>query len=74
MCSGVQSCGNAGHPLQVEEEKKGKERGTYLDPELFGQSEDTGLAWVERAQFVRGLEEIRGGDDPAALLAKNSRR
>lgn len=35
------------HPLHVEEEKQGEERGTYLDPELFGQPAQRGLAWIK---------------------------
>ena len=37
------------HRIPVEEDKPDAERGTYLAPELWGQSEEKGLTWLQEA-------------------------
>ncbi|MCA9450480.1 MAG: hypothetical protein KC931_25390, partial [Candidatus Omnitrophica bacterium] len=34
------------NPIQVEEEKKGRDRGKYLMPDLYGQSKEAGISYV----------------------------
>jgi hypothetical protein len=45
------------HRTPVEEEKPEKERGTYLHPELFGQSEVKGREWAIHPEIMRRLRE-----------------
>jgi hypothetical protein len=47
------------NPLQVEEEKPERERGTYLHPELFHQPEEMGVLWVTHAEFMQDLKQMR---------------
>ena len=58
------------HPLKVEEEKLPEEQGTYLSPELFGQPEEKGLAWIELPEFRNELLALRENKDTQPLLAK----
>src|SRR6516225_111039 len=54
------------HPLVVEEEKNARERGFYLQPELYGAPAEKGIAWtndpmrsVKAAQSVKSAQSIR---------------
>jgi|GEM_PF-4971375 len=44
------------HPLPVEEEKSADERGYYLDPELYGESDERNIRHV-RYPEVSGLPQ-----------------
>jgi hypothetical protein len=39
------------HPLVVESDKQGDERGHYLHPDAFGQPLDMGITAVQRAKL-----------------------
>jgi len=41
------------HRIPVEEEKPEKERGSYLHPKLYGQSEEKGLEWAQHPEKMR---------------------
>jgi hypothetical protein len=48
------------HPLQVEQEKPGIERGTYLDPELFGEPAEKSVRWALDPDLMLRLKEHPG--------------
>lgn len=52
------------HPLQVEEEKPARERGSYMHPELFNQPEEKGLAWVDHPDLMQDLKTMRTKQEP----------
>jgi hypothetical protein len=52
------------HRIPVEEEKPQDERGFYLHPELFGQSEDRGIEWVRRPELMKRLKTINQRNVP----------
>ena len=62
------------HPLKVEEEKPLREQGTYISPELFGQPEEKGLAWLELPDFRNELLALRAITDRQLLLAKAQKK
>ena len=41
------------HRIPVEQEKPEKERGSYLHPKLYGQSEEKGLEWAQHPEKMR---------------------
>ena len=45
----------ARRPFRVEEDKPRDERGTYLDPEAFGQPATRGVGWVRHAEMMERL-------------------
>ena len=47
------------HPMQVEMVKPDKERGLYLNPELYGAPKEKGVAWATAPQAVKQLKEAR---------------
>jgi hypothetical protein len=46
------------HPMQVEEDKPEKERGYFLNPELFGQPEEKGLSWLYHPATMRDAKAL----------------
>jgi hypothetical protein len=47
------------YPFKVEQEKPKPERGTYLNPEAYGQPEERGLEWVRNPELMRQMKERR---------------
>ena len=47
------------HRITVEEEKPQGERGYYLHPELFGQTEDRDIEWVRRPELMNRIKGIK---------------
>ena len=47
------------NPLVVEEVKKPKEQGYYLNPELYGQAEEKGLEWARHPQTMKRVKATR---------------
>ena len=47
------------NPIQVEQEKPAKERGSYTRPELFNQPEEKGLVWVDHPELMQELKAVR---------------
>jgi len=47
------------HRIPVEEEKPERERGFYLHPDLFGQSEDRDVEWARRPELVKRIRTMR---------------
>jgi hypothetical protein len=47
------------HRIQVEVEKPERERGHYLYPELYGASEEMGIAWARHPGLMRQVKETR---------------
>jgi trimeric autotransporter adhesin len=45
--------------IRVEEEKPGRERGHYLHPEAFNQSEERGLEWARSPELMQQMKESR---------------
>jgi len=43
------------HPIVVEKEKTLEERGLYLHPEVYGQSREKGIGWLQDPQ-VKSIE------------------
>jgi hypothetical protein len=53
------------HPLQVEVDKPGSERGYYIHPELYGQPKEKGIDWAHQPQLMRQLESGTKLPEPA---------
>jgi hypothetical protein len=49
------------HRIPVEEAKPEKERGYYLHPDLFGQSEEKSIQWAQQPELMRRLKDEREG-------------
>lgn len=47
------------HPFKVEEDKAAAERGYYLTPEAFGQSEEKSVQWARYSEQMKQLKERR---------------
>lgn len=47
------------HPLVVEQEKNANERGFYIHPELYGQSNDKQIEWGRSPAAMRHMKEQR---------------
>jgi hypothetical protein len=48
------------HPLLLEEEKPEQERGYYRHPQLYGEAEEKGVAWVQYPEQMRRLSQLQG--------------
>jgi hypothetical protein len=46
------------NPLLTEQAKGEQERGYYLHPELYGESEEKAIDWAHRAPLLRQLKEL----------------
>jgi hypothetical protein len=58
------------HRIPVEELKSGKERGSYLHPELYGAGEEKGVLWARDAKAMKQWKEAR--TKPAAVSQKQA--
>jgi hypothetical protein len=47
------------HRIKVEEDKPALERGYYLHPDLFGQSEEKGVEWARHPEMMQRLKDRR---------------
>jgi trimeric autotransporter adhesin len=47
------------HRIPVEEQKSAKERGSYLNPELFGAPEEKGVLWARDPQTMMQWKQTR---------------
>ena len=47
------------HRIPVEEIKSENERGFYLHPELFGQSEDKSIEWAHHPEMMQRIIDRR---------------
>jgi hypothetical protein len=47
------------HPFKAEEDKPERERGTYLNPDAYGQPEERAAAWVRHPEMMEKLKEQR---------------
>ena len=45
--------------IKVEENKSERERGFYLHPEAFNQTEERGIEWARHPEFMRQMRESR---------------
>ena len=58
--TGVRSdAGMERHPFKAEQDKPAKERGTYLNPEAFGQPEERGLEWARHPERMQQRKQQR---------------
>jgi hypothetical protein len=48
------------HRIPLEEDKPRQERGFFLHPDLFGQSEEKGIDWARKPEVMRQLKEQQG--------------
>jgi hypothetical protein len=46
-------------PFKPEEEKSERERGTYLNPEAYGQPEERGVEWMRHFELMQHLKQQR---------------
>jgi hypothetical protein len=46
-------------PFNAERDKPARERGTYLNPEAYGQPEQHGVEWVRNPEFMRLIKARR---------------
>jgi hypothetical protein len=53
------------HPLVVEQMKNDRERGFYLHPELFGQSQEKQTEWARHPEMMRRMQARREATRPA---------
>jgi trimeric autotransporter adhesin len=47
------------HPVQVEAQKSGSERGHYIHPELYGAPEESSIEWARHPQMMKELKQMR---------------
>jgi hypothetical protein len=47
------------HPMAVEEEKPGRERGYYINPELFGAPPEKSIEWARHAELMKRMREMK---------------
>ena len=47
------------HPFKVEEAKPERERGSYLDPDAYGQPEERGTEWARHPEMMQRMKEQR---------------
>jgi hypothetical protein len=47
------------HPLVVEPEKEQRQRGFYLNPELYGAPEQKQIEWARHPQIMKEVQEHR---------------
>ena len=47
------------HPMEVEVEKPQKERGYYINPELFGASPERNMDWARMPQVMKRLKSVQ---------------
>ncbi len=47
------------HRIPVEEQKSSRERGHYLNPELYGASEEAGIGWARHPQAMKKMKDAR---------------
>jgi hypothetical protein len=47
------------HPLQVEVDKPGRERGYYIHPQLYGAPEDKSIEWARHPELMKRMKELR---------------
>jgi hypothetical protein len=59
------------HRIPVEELKPGKERGSYLHPELYGAPEEKGVLWARDPKTMKQWKEAR--TKPAAIAATTNK-
>jgi hypothetical protein len=45
------------HPFRAVEDKPERERGTYLNPELFGKPDERGVEWARNPEMMRQLKQ-----------------
>jgi hypothetical protein len=50
--------------IRVEEVKPEKERGYFLHPEVFGQSEERGIWWAQQPDTLRQIKQSRTNTEP----------
>jgi hypothetical protein len=58
------------HRTPVEEDKHGKEKGTYLYPDLFGQPEEKGREWAVHPEMMKRIKQNREKQATVAQAAK----
>jgi len=56
------------HRIPVEEEKKARERGFYLHPELYGQPDEKQMEWARHPEMMRQLKQLRARQAATAKL------
>jgi hypothetical protein len=47
------------HAFKAEQEKPARERGTYLNPEAYGQVEERGIEWARHPELMRQMKARR---------------
>ncbi len=59
------------HRIPVEELKSGKERGSYLHPELYGAPQEKGVLWARDPKAMKQWKEAR--TKPSAIAAPKNK-
>ena len=59
------------HPLIVEREKLGRERGFYKNPELYGQPAEKQTQWSRHPETMRSIRAARARQEAASVDMKN---
>lgn len=57
------------NPLVVDREKNARERGYYIQPELYGQPEEKGIEWVRNPEWRKQMKEMRAKQQAALNAA-----
>jgi len=47
------------HRIPVEEQKSARERGHYLNPELYGAGQEAGIEWTRHPQIMKRIKAMR---------------
>jgi hypothetical protein len=61
------------HPFVVEQAKAATERGYYVHPEVYNQTQDKDIRWVQKPEEMRRLKELQNEPDATLRLIQQRR-
>jgi len=61
------------HRTPVEQQKNARERGRYLNPDLYGAPEESSVEWARHPQMMKRLKEMREKNSRDAQAANAAR-
>ena len=60
------------HRIPVEEQKNVRERGHYINPELYGAPEEASIAWARHPEMMKHIKEARAKQSVPHAAAEKS--
>jgi trimeric autotransporter adhesin len=58
------------NPLVVEKEKRAREQGYYIHPELYGIAAEKGIEWARNPRWMQRARQVKQGQRPGGGTAK----